>query len=34
MSRFKEMYHTFEKSCLKGTHAWNKVKERIASDGN
>lgn len=34
MSRFKEMYYTFEKSCLKGTHAWNKVKERITADGN
>lgn len=34
MSRFKEMYYTFEKSCLKGTHAWNKVKERIKADGN
>ncbi len=34
MSRFKEMYYTLEKSCLKGTHAWNKVKERILQDGN
>lgn len=29
MSRFKEMYFTINKSCLEGTHAWNKIKERI-----
>lgn len=34
MSRFRKMYHTFNESCLKGTHAWHKVKERIELDGN
>ena len=29
MSRFKDMYNTFTDSCLQGTHAWMKVKERI-----
>ena len=29
MSRFKEMYHTMRQSCLYGTHAWKKVKERL-----
>ncbi len=29
MSRFKQMYHTLEACCLKGTPAWKKVKERI-----
>jgi len=29
MSRFKKMYSTFAESCLQGTHAWNKVKQRI-----
>lgn len=29
MSRFKTMYHTLSQSCLKGTHAWLKVKNRI-----
>lgn len=29
MSRFKEMYHTMRESCLFGTHAWGKIKERI-----
>jgi hypothetical protein len=33
MSRFKEMYYTFAKSCLQGTRAWVKVKERIEKDG-
>lgn len=33
MSRFKKMYYTFTESCLNGTHAWNKVKERIENDG-
>lgn len=32
MSRFKKMYHTFDDSCLKGTHAWNKVKARITNE--
>ncbi len=34
MSRFAEMYHTFGKSCLQGTHAWNNVKKRIENNGN
>lgn len=34
MSRFKEMYYTFEKSCLSGTRDWKKVKDRIINDGN
>jgi len=29
MSRFKTMYHTISQSCLKGTHGWLKVKNRI-----
>ena len=29
MSRFREMYHTMRESCLFGTHAWEKVLERI-----
>jgi hypothetical protein len=29
MSRFKTMYHTIESCCLKGTHGWLKVKNRI-----
>lgn len=29
MSRFKTMYHTIGLSCLKGAHAWLKVKNRI-----
>lgn len=29
MSRFKKMYYTFNESCLNGSHAWKKVKERI-----
>lgn len=29
MSRFKEMYHSMRESCLFGTHAWGKIKERI-----
>ena len=33
LSRFKEMYLTFNDSCLSGTHAWKKVKERIANNG-
>ncbi len=33
MSRFKEMYHTFNESCLNGSHAWSKVKERIEDNG-
>lgn len=32
MSRLKEMYNTFEESCLVDTHAWGKVKARI-NDG-
>ncbi len=31
MSRFKIMYHTLSLSCLKGTHGWLKVKNRIES---
>lgn len=31
MSRFKKMYYTFTDSCLSGTRAWLKVKERIES---
>ena len=31
MSRFKTMYHTLSLSCLKGTHGWSKVKDRIES---
>lgn len=30
LSRFKEMYFTFNDSSLGGTHAWKKVKERIS----
>ena len=33
MSRFREMFYTFTKSCLQGTHAWRKVKERIDKNG-
>ena len=33
LSRFKEMYFTFNDSCLSGTHAWKKVKERIVNSG-
>ena len=29
MSRFKELYYTMDSSCLQGTHAWKKVKQRI-----
>ncbi|MDR3706267.1 MAG: DUF169 domain-containing protein [Paludibacteraceae bacterium] len=29
MSRFKKLYYTFNESCLQGTHAWKKVKQRI-----
>ncbi len=29
MSRFRIMYETMKKSCLFGTHAWNKIKQRI-----
>ena len=29
ISRFKEMYHTIKESCLFGTHAWDKVRNRI-----
>lgn len=29
MSRFKEMYHTMRACCLFGTHAWQKVRDRI-----
>ena len=29
MSRFKEMYHTMRSCCLFGTHAWQKVRDRI-----
>ncbi|MCL1943661.1 MAG: DUF169 domain-containing protein [Candidatus Azobacteroides sp.] len=29
MSRFKEMYPTMKESCLFGTHAWGKIRERI-----
>lgn len=32
MSRFKEMYHTINESCLGGTHGWKKVKERINNE--
>lgn len=32
MCRFKEMYHTMRESCLFGTHAWGKIKERIQPD--
>ncbi len=30
MSRFKEMYDTMRSSCLFDTHAWGKVKARMA----
>lgn len=33
MSRFRIMYHTFNQSCLSGSNAWKKVKERIESTG-
>jgi hypothetical protein len=29
MSRFREMYHTMRETCLFGTHAWDKVRNRI-----
>lgn len=29
MSRFREMYQTMRESCLFGTHAWGKIRERI-----
>lgn len=29
MSRFREMYGTMRESCLFGTHAWAKVRDRI-----
>lgn len=29
MSRFTEMYDTITECCLVGTHAWNKIKDRI-----
>ena len=29
MSRFKDLYHTIDQSCLQGTPAWNNVKKRI-----
>ncbi len=32
LSRFKEMYYTFEKSCLADSHAWKKVRERITEN--
>lgn len=32
LSRFKKMYHTFEKSCLVDSHAWKKVRDRIIED--
>lgn len=31
LSRFREMYHTMERSCLFDTHAWKKIRERISS---
>lgn len=32
--RFQTMYGTMRQCCLFGTHAWNKVKERINRSGN
>lgn len=32
MSRFKKMYYTINHSCLSGSRAWIKVKERIESN--
>ncbi len=32
MSRFKEMYHTFNESCLQGTHGWKNVRKRITGN--
>lgn len=32
MSRFKEMYHTMRESCLFETHAWDKIRKRIAEE--
>lgn len=32
MSRFREMYGTMPDSCLFGTNAWDKVRERIADE--
>lgn len=32
MSRFREMYETMRRSCLYDTHAWAKVKARIAGE--
>lgn len=29
LSRLRQMYHTMRESCLFGTHAWDKVRERI-----
>ncbi len=33
MSRFNEMYHTLNQSCLSGSPAWIKVKQRITENG-
>jgi hypothetical protein len=32
MSRFKKMYYTLNNSCLSGSRAWLKVKERIGAN--
>lgn len=32
MSRFREMYETMRQCCLYNTHAWEKVKARIAGE--
>jgi len=32
MSRFRVMYDTMRRSCLFDTHAWGKIRERIASE--
>ncbi len=34
MSRFREMYQTMRESCLFGTPAWGKIRERINTSGN
>ncbi len=31
LSRFREMYYTMDKSCLKGTHGWERVRKRITN---
>ncbi len=34
MSRFKELFSTFNQSCLQGTHTWLEIKDRINNIDN